>query len=46
MTDSEKLTYLIDKIAIMANAIDNESPSMLLWELRRVVEQVETWEKS
>jgi hypothetical protein len=46
MTDSEKLTYLIEKIDIMSNAIDNESPSMLLWELRRVVDQIETWEKS
>ena len=46
MTDSEKMSYLIEKIKTMANAVDNQTPSMLLWELRRVTEQIECWEKS
>lgn len=46
MTDSEKVSYLIEKIKTMTNVVDNQTPSMLLLELRRVAEQIECWEKS
>lgn len=44
MTDKEKLQFLTDKISVMTNTVDNQSPSMLLWELRRVAEVIESWE--
>lgn len=43
MTDTEKLEYLIEKIAIMNNAVDNEMPSEALLELRRTQQMIEGW---
>ena len=43
MTTEEKLGYLIASIRAMANAVDNEAPDMMLWELRRVIAKMEEW---
>lgn len=40
----ERLEYLKSSIRTMANAIDNEAPDMMLWELRRVIAAMEEWE--
>jgi hypothetical protein len=41
----ERLAYLIEKIGIMNNAIDNEMPSEALLELRRTQQTIEGWEE-
>lgn len=38
-----RLSYLVEKIHIMNNAIDNEMPDEALLELRRVSQTVEGW---
>lgn len=45
MTTEEKLGYLIESIRTMAQAIDNEAPDMMLWELRRVIAAMEGWDE-
>lgn len=49
MTDTqyakERLDYLIEKVRIMAEAIDNEAPDMALWEIRRVVKVIDSWKE-
>lgn len=44
MTDKEKLDYLIGAMRNIAQAIDNETPDMALWEIRRAVKMIEEWE--
>ena len=44
MTDKEKLNYLIEAMRHIARAIDNETPDMALWEIRRAVKMIEEWE--
>ena len=39
----ERLAYLIEKIGIMNNAIDNEMPSEALLELRRTQQTIDGW---
>ncbi len=39
----QKLLYLINKIDIMNNAVDNGLPSSLLLELRRTKETINSW---
>ena len=46
MTTEEKLGYLMESIRIMAQAIDNEAPDMMLWELRRVIAKMEEWDEN
>ena len=41
MTDKEKLDYLIEAMRHIAQAIDNETPDMALWEIRRAVKMIE-----
>ena len=43
MTDAEKLAYLIEKIRVVNQAIDNEMPSEALLELRRTQQMIEGW---
>ena len=43
MTPEEKLGYLMESIRTMAQAIDNKTPDMMLWELRRVITKMEEW---
>ena len=40
----EQLGYLKQSIRNMANAIDNETPDLALWEIRRVVQAMEEWD--
>lgn len=40
----EQFEYLKQSIRTMAQAIDNETPDMMLWELRRVVAAMEAWD--
>ena len=44
MTDKEKLDYLIGAMRNISQAIDNETPDMALWEIRRAVKMIEEWE--
>lgn len=44
MTDKEKLDYLIEAMRNVAQAIDNETPDMALWEIWRAVKMIEGWE--
>ena len=44
MTDKEKLDYLIGAMRHIAQAIDNETPDMALWEIRRAVKMIEEWD--
>ena len=44
MTDKEKLDYLIEAMRTISQAIDNETPDMALWEIRRAVKMIEEWE--
>ena len=44
MTDKEKLDYLIEAMRHIAQAIDNETPDMALWEIRRAVKMIEEWD--
>ena len=44
MTDQEKLQRLIESIKTITNTIDNCSPDMALWEIRRVAAMIEDWE--
>lgn len=46
MTSEEKLCYLMESIRTMAQAIDNEAPDMMLWELRRVIAKMEEWDEA
>ena len=46
MTTEEKLGYLMESIRTMAQAIDNEAPDMMLWELRRVIAAMEEWDEN
>jgi hypothetical protein len=39
----ERLAYLIEKIGIMNNAVNNEMPSEALLELRRTQQTIEGW---
>jgi hypothetical protein len=40
----KKVDYLIEKIEVMNNAVDNECPDMALQELRRTKQKLENWE--
>ena len=40
----ERFEYLKESIRSMANAIDNETPDLALWEIRRVVAAIEAWD--
>ena len=44
MTDKEKLDYLIEAMRNVAQAIDNETPDMALWEIRRAMKTIEEWD--
>ena len=44
MTDKEKLDYLIEAMRTISQAIDNETPDMALWEIRRAVKTIEEWD--
>lgn len=44
MTDAEKLAYLIEKIRVVNQAIDNEMPDKALLELRRTQQMIEGWQ--
>lgn len=44
MTTEQKLEYLIAAVKAMANAVDNETPDMALWEIRRAVKMIEEWD--
>lgn len=44
MSDKEKIQYLVDALKTVSNAIDNQAPSMALWEIRRVIQTVESWD--
>jgi hypothetical protein len=43
LTDKEKIDYLIEALKTVSNAIDNEAPSMALWEVRRVMQTIDSW---
>ena len=45
MTPEEKLGYLMESVRTMAQAIDNETPDLALWELRRVIAKMEEWDE-
>lgn len=40
----ERFEYLKNSIHNMAQAIDNEAPDMMLWELRRVIAKLDEWD--
>lgn len=42
----EQLGYLKQSIRNITNAIDNETPDLALWEIRRVVATMEEWGKA
>lgn len=44
MNDAEKLNLLIETIKTMSNAVNNESPDMVLWEMNRIMQIIENWE--
>jgi hypothetical protein len=44
MTDAEKLAYLIEKIRVVNQAIDNGMPDEALLELRRTQQMIEGWQ--
>jgi hypothetical protein len=44
MNDNEKLEYLIEKIRVMNQAVDNSMPDELLLELRRTQQKIEGWD--
>ena len=44
MTDQEKLSYLMEAIKCMSNAIDNGIPDLALLEIRRVSPMVDQWQ--
>ena len=45
MTNEEKIEFLIETIKTISNAIDSGAPSMALWELRRAMPVIESWEQ-
>lgn len=45
MTTEEKLTYLIDKIRTMNNAVNNEAPDLAILELDRIMQTIDGWER-
>ena len=42
----EKLKYLIEKIHVMNNAVNNEAPDLAILELDRMLQQITEWENS
>lgn len=44
MSDTEKLTYLIDKIRTMNNAVNNEAPGFAILELDRIMQTIDGWD--
>jgi hypothetical protein len=43
MTTEEKLEYLIEKIRIMNNAVNNGTPDFALLEIERVCQMLDGW---
>jgi hypothetical protein len=43
MTIEEKLEYLIEKIRVMNNAVNNETPDFALLEIERVCQMLDGW---
>lgn len=41
-----RIDYLIEKVRVMNNAIDNQMPSEALLELRRTLQTVEGWDEA
>jgi hypothetical protein len=46
MTTEEKMEYLIEKIRVMNQAVDNAMPSEMLLELRRTQQTIEGWDNA
>lgn len=46
MSDTEKLQYLINTLKSINNSIDNQSPDLALWEIRRIISTIESWENT